>query len=211
MIQGWKGQEKLQRLEQCIEKVEGRWNQQLKGWVIDSSLASAESLEMCYSLEEEFRIKSSTSTQLVYKRFELIIACLISFVFGKEFHNQLLDQDFLKLLRLGTDNHYTDLSICVKETNLFCIFHSIRGLLFCFFVFFWDNQEYFQNICFRSCLSQISVSLKTLLLKVNYTFFEKMTLQSPADPALMSGLLYCIWFHCLSDGSFSSSLVFSKK
>lgn len=65
MIQGWKGQEKLQRLEQCIEKVEGRWNQQLKGWVIDSSLASAESLEMCYSLEEEFRIKSSTSTQLV--------------------------------------------------------------------------------------------------------------------------------------------------
>lgn len=52
MIQGWKGQEKLQRLEQYIEKVERVWNQQLKGWVIDSSPASDESLEI-NNLEED--------------------------------------------------------------------------------------------------------------------------------------------------------------
>lgn len=53
MIQVWKGQEKLQRLEQYIEKVERVWSQQLKGWVIDSSPASDESLEICYNVEED--------------------------------------------------------------------------------------------------------------------------------------------------------------
>lgn len=49
MIQRRKGQEKLQRLEQYIEKVEGVWSQQLKWWVIDSSVASDESLEILTS------------------------------------------------------------------------------------------------------------------------------------------------------------------
>lgn len=53
MIQGWKGQEKLQRLEQYIEKVERVWSQQLKGWVIDSSPAPDESLEICHRVGED--------------------------------------------------------------------------------------------------------------------------------------------------------------
>lgn len=57
MIQGWKGQEILQRLEQYIEKVEGVWSQQLKGWVIDSSPVLDESLEIYYNLEEDSQNK----------------------------------------------------------------------------------------------------------------------------------------------------------
>lgn len=92
MIQGWNGQEKKsQRLEQYIEKDEGDWNQQLKGWVNDWSSALDKSLEICYNLEEDAHnaMKSSTSTQLVHKRFELIT--YLFDLFGKEFYLQLLD------------------------------------------------------------------------------------------------------------------------
>lgn len=49
----------------------------------------------------------------------------------------------------------------------------------------------------RSCINQLSVSLKTILLKHN---LEKATFQLPTSCALILGLLYYIWLHCLSDG-----------
>lgn len=83
MIQGWKGQEKLQRLEQYIEKVERVWNQQLKGWVIDSSPASDESLEICYKVEEdaqnEIEHQHWTGRQKVWVNY-LLVSFLLCWV-----------------------------------------------------------------------------------------------------------------------------------
>lgn len=83
MIQGWKGQEKSQRLQQYIEKVEGVWNQQLKGLVIDSSPASDESLKICYNLEEdaqnEIKHQYSTGPQKIWVDYLLVwfLLCLV--------------------------------------------------------------------------------------------------------------------------------------
>lgn len=74
MIQGWKGQGKLQRLEQYIGNAEV-WNQPLKGWVIDSKPASDESLEICYNLEED--AKSQIKYQYLTGPQKIIYLCLV--------------------------------------------------------------------------------------------------------------------------------------
>lgn len=74
---------KSQRLEQYIQKVEGGWNQQLKGWVIDWSPALDKSLEICYNLEEdahnEIKHQYSTGPQKIWVDYLLVwfLLCLV--------------------------------------------------------------------------------------------------------------------------------------
>lgn len=83
MIQGWKGQDRLQRLEQYIEKVEGVCIQQLKGWVIDSSPASDELLEIRYNswedTQNEIKYQYSTGPQKIWVDYLLVwfLLCLV--------------------------------------------------------------------------------------------------------------------------------------